>query len=340
MLFIENIEYVDESRRAEIEAFLNEWNSSNLTIESTSSGSTGTPKTIQIEKKFMLQSAKKTIDFLKLQKNDTAFLCLSTDTIAGKMMIVRSIVAELKLIVAPIASNSLSDYTGKVNFTAIVPLQLEYTLKTNPTRFQSITSVIVGGAPVSDKLMNELKTNQLTIFQTYGMTETISHVAMRKIGYQTDEYYHAMPGSSFSLGKESNLIIHSPDIGVDNLETTDFVELLSPTQFSWKGRIDFIINSGGKKIVPEEVEKSLSSLIEIPYFISSIEDDSFGQKLILVIEGTTSLGFTKTTFSAILPKHQVPKEIIYLNKFIRTSSGKINRLENIKRYPDAFKEIL
>jgi len=340
MSFLEHIEFVDESRRTEIEVFLQEWNSTEETVKVNSSGSTGTPKTIAIEKKFMRQSAKKTLEFLQLKKDDTAYLCLSTETIAGKMMVVRSIVGELKLVVGPISASSLSTYPSKIDFTAIVPLQLEHVLSNHPTRLQSIQSVIVGGAPVSDRLINELSEKQLTVFQTYGMTETISHVAMRKIGFQSEAYYTALPGTSFSLGKQDNLIIHSPDIGAENLETTDAVELLSPTQFSWKGRTDFIINSGGKKIVPEEVEKIISTIIDRPFFISAVEDQSLGQKVILVVEGIESIKISKIILAELLPKFQVPKEVVYFNEFVRTANGKINRLESMKLYPDAFKEIL
>lgn len=340
MSFLENIEFVDESRRTEIEVFLQEWNSIEKTVKVNSSGSTGTPKTIAIEKKFMIQSAKKTLEFLQLKKEDTAYLCLSTETIAGKMMVVRCIVGQLKLVVGPISSNSLSTYSSKIDFTAIVPLQLEYVLTNHPTRLQSIQSVIVGGAPVSDRLIKELREKQLTVFQTYGMTETISHVAMRKIGFQSEEFYTALPRTLFSLGKKANLIIQSPDIGVENLETTDCVELISLTQFSWKGRTDFIINSGGKKIVPEEVEKIISTLIDRPFFISAVEDQSLGQKLILVVEGIESININKIILAELLPKFQVPKEVVYFNEFVRTANGKINRLESMKLYPDAFKEIL
>jgi O-succinylbenzoic acid--CoA ligase len=340
MSFLENIEFVDESRRTEIEVFLNEWYSAEETLLVNSSGSTGTPKTIALEKKFMRQSAKKTLEFLHLKKEDTAYLCLSTETIAGKMMVIRCLLGELKLVVGPISASSLSSYPSKIDFTAIVPLQLEHVLSNHPARLQSIHSVIVGGAPVSNRLINELREKQLTVFQTYGMTETISHVAMRKIGFQSDAFYTALPRTSFSLGKQDNLIIHSPDIGLENLETTDTVELLSPTQFSWKGRTDFIINSGGKKIVPEEVEKIISTLIDRPFFVSAVDDQSLGQKVILVIEGLESIQISKIILAEILPKFQVPKEVVYFDEFVRTANGKINRLESMKLYPDAFKEIL
>jgi len=340
MLFLENIKYVDESRRTEIERFLNEWYSANEKINTQSSGSTGTPKTIQIEKKFMLQSAKKTIEFLNLANNDYAYLCLSTETIAGKMMIVRSILAEMKLIVGPISADSVSNYSSIIDFTAIVPLQLEHIIKNYPDRLKSIRSIIVGGAPVSERLTKELEEKQLTIYQTYGMTETISHVAMRKIGFLGESYFTALPQTTFSLGKQSNLIIHSPEIGIKHLESNDVVELLSPTQFQWKGRMDFIINSGGKKIIPEEVEKILSSKINQAFFISSIADDSLGQKLILAIEGLSSHEINKSSLSELLPKFQIPKEVAYFNEFVRTPNGKINRLASMKLYSDAFKEIL
>lgn len=337
-----NITYSHASiqTKSEVQNFLNEWNNDSQTIKVNTSGSTSIPKTIELKKSNMKISAEKTLSFLKIHADETAFLCLSPNTIASKMMILRSIIGKLNLIVGSIDSNPLQDQNIRIDFIALVPYQLQKILEKHPEKLKSIKSIIIGGGPISNELKKLIISHGITVNHTYGMTETISHVAMRKVGLQEQQEFHALPGISFD-SKDDKLIINYPEIGIINLETNDIVELKSPTTFKWKGRADFIINSGGIKVNPEELETILASMIQIPFFIGSLEDSALGQKIVLIIESKKKKNIIKEDLLNLLPKYSLPKEIFYLPIFIRTESGKINRRETMQLIDSyAIKEVL
>jgi O-succinylbenzoic acid--CoA ligase len=332
--------HASEETTNEVNTFLEEWKNENAFIEVQTSGSTGKPTKVLLEKAKMLVSAKNTLNFLKIQKNCNALLCLSPTTIAGKMMVIRSVVGELNLIVGSINSNPLENIDLPIEFVAMVPMQLKSTLEYSAHKLKNIPSVLIGGGPISPNLSAALKENNTTVFHTYGMTETISHVAMRKVGENEGKEFKALPGITFSEENEQ-LVVHYPAINIDSLKTNDQIVLTSQTTFQWIGRTDFIINSGGKKLNPEEIEESISELLEIPYFIGSLSDEKFGQKVILLIESNHSLELTKEILRSKLSNYSLPKEIYYLEQFTRTASGKINRgltMEQIGSY--VVKEIL
>lgn len=329
MKFFPQIDYIDIGRKDEIELFLNEWYGEKNTITTQTSGSTGAPKSIHLSKDHMLVSAKKTIDFLKIEKGSSCYLCLSCDTIAGKMMLVRAIVNEMRIIVGPVSTGTLELLNEKVSLAAIVPMQLQQALMHLPEKLKLIENTLVGGASVNDSLQEILQQESLTVFQTFGMTETISHVALRKIGHQQDEYYQGLDGISFSTDEQQRLIIHYPEIGLDNILTNDLVKLQSPSTFIWLGRADFVINTGGIKVLPEIVESKLSNIINRPYIIFGLPDEKLGQKVALLIEGEPSEPLN-SNLEDQLDKYERPKQIIFLEQFVRTESGKINRLETIK----------
>jgi O-succinylbenzoic acid--CoA ligase len=312
-----------------VEAFLKEWFNNELFISVKTSGSTGTPTTIELEKKKMVVSAKKTLQFLNIKPGSTALLCLSSDTIAGKMMIVRAIIGDLKLIVGSINSNPLKGIDQKIDFAALVPLQVQSVLEDDSDKLKNIQSCIIGGGPISQKLETELLEKGISVYHTFGMTETISHVAMRKAGYHGEPFFRALPGVHFS-DQDSKLVIHYPEIGLENLQTTDIVHLTSDTSFEWIGRADFIINTGGVKINPEEVESALSSIIDVPFFITGIPDEHYGQKIILVIEAEKCSIPSKAEMNNHLINFALPKQVYFLHSFVRTNSGKINRIETVK----------
>jgi O-succinylbenzoic acid--CoA ligase len=337
-----SIQFIHASRETtlEVNTFLEEWENENDYIEVQTSGSTGKPTKVLLEKAKMRISAKNTLNFLNIQKNSNALLCLSPTTIAGKMMVVRSIVGDLNLIVSSVNSNPLENIDSPIEFVAMVPLQLKSTLENCAHKLKKIPSILIGGGPISASLSAALKENQITVFHTYGMTETISHVAIRKVGKNELDEFEALPGITFSTENEQ-LVVHYPAIGMDYLKTNDQVVLTSQRTFEWIGRTDFIINSGGKKLNPEEIEDSISGLIETTYFISSLPDEKFGEKVILVIESSHSLKLTKEVLRSKLTKYSLPKEIYYLEYFTRTASGKINRgltMQQIGSY--VIKEIL
>ncbi len=326
------IQFTACSREIEIETFLETWNNSSDSLAVKTSGSTGKSNSILLSKNKMVLSAKKTLEFFKLQKGSSALLCLSLDTIAGKMMLVRSLIGQLKLHIGAISLNPIKELKEQIDFVALVPLQLEAALDTTPEKLKTIRTILVGGAPVSEKLIQKLRQNKLSVYQSYGMTETISHVAIRKIGLETELYYTALEGITFSTEKQ-RLVIHYPEILDQKLITNDCVELKDATHFKYIGRYDFIINSGGIKINPEELEQKISGLFDEPFFIWFLPDQHLGQKIVLIVESTKKFNFKKETFSPLLSKFEIPKFYAMISNFTWTKSAKINRkktMESIK----------
>ncbi len=319
----------DDEVNQRVALFLEKWNNSEDYIETMTSGSTGQPKLIRLKKEHMVQSAKNTLDYLNIRPGTNALLCLSPETIAGKMMIVRSIVGKMKLILGNQSSNPLENMNEVIELMALVPMQLQKICAMNHFKLSNIKKCIVGGGPVTEQTINFLKQNKLTVYHSYGMTETISHVAMRKIGFEGEDSYHAMPGVKFKCD-QNQLIIHYPAIGIQHLKTNDSVQLTSETSFLWLGRTDFMINSGGVKINPEGVERILSEILPLPFFVCGLPDDSLGLRLVLIIESENQISAGIDSMKKVLPKYHMPKEIIYIPNFIRTESGKINRFETLK----------
>ncbi len=318
--------------------FIKEWNNDSTTITTLTSGSTGTPKSIQLSKKKMIASAKMTGEFLKLEENKNALLSLPISSIGGKMMVVRSVIFNLQLIVVQPSKNPLKDLNEKIHFSAMTPMQVQNCLTQSKTKLETIEHLIIGGASVSSELEKKLQNLPNRIYQTFGMTETLSHVAMKNITAK-EQSYHALPNIHFSE-ENSSLIIHASHLGIQSLRTNDVVELISSKEFIWKGRSDQTINSGGIKIHPEEIEQKLSALISFSFFSTSIEDDELGEKHVLFIESSKDNLYHKDDFSQLLTKYEIPKEIFYIPSFSYTHSGKIDIITTKKRSIDAQKQVL
>lgn len=324
--------------RQKVQGFIEKWQNLSEDISVKTSGSTGSPKEIHLLKKHMIASAKATGKFLNLKKGDTALLCLSMDTIAGRMMVVRSIVLELELIVTDLSSNPLTNINEKIDFAAMVPMQIQKILQESPGQLKNIHKLIIGGGPVSHELMAQIQSIQTIVYHTFGMTETISHIAMRRLNHPLEIDFKCLPEIRISE-KHGSLVIDAPALGVQQLETNDVIELISPTSFRWLGRRDFTINSGGIKIQPEEIESKLEGLITFPFFVYGEPDEFLGEKLILVIEHPENLNLSKRDFQSHLPKYSIPKEIRYVAHFEYTKSGKIQRLTT-KELPNVAREVL
>lgn len=324
----------DESIRTQIEAFLKEWSNADSFSVNTS-GSTGSPKTITIKCEHAEASARKTLDYLDLKEGSTALLCLSPETIAGKMMLIRSFIGGLKLIVVDVSSSPLKSILDKelIDFAAMVPLQVTSSLDDEKQKLQNIQNLIIGGAPIQSKLEKEIIEAQLNAFQTFGMTETISHIALRRIDGSAP-VFKAVSNTTFSQGIEDNLIIHSADIGVNSLETNDIIELIDQCSFRWVGRKDHVINTGGVKVFPEQIESKIKTSQNI--FVSSIPDEKLGQQVILCVEGNS---FDQGLLGG-LTRFERPKCIYYFKAFSYTASNKINRLQTMNRISDATRQVL
>lgn len=330
----------NEDVKLKVVSFINEWENDLDFFVTNTSGSTGTPKKISIQKEHAIQSALSTCEALKLTSKHTAILCLNPTTIGGKMMIVRSMVLDMKLLVGELNSNPLVTCDEKIDFIALVPLQLKKMVEECPDKLRKISTIIVGGGSISAPLENSLKEAKITVYQTFGMTETISHIALKKVGFENSEYYTVLPSVEISA-EENLLVIHAPKIGVFNLKTNDLVEIISPTQFKWLGRADFVINSGGIKIIPEVLEAQLSHLINVPFFVVGMDDETLGQRVVVIVEGFADPQLEQKSYYHSLEKFHIPKEIYFLSNFNYTESGKINKIETLKlTNVEGFRKIL
>lgn len=315
----------------QIANFMHEWLSEKPNLKIQTSGSTGRAKTIIVEKNQMLQSAAMTAEFFNFKRGDTALLSLPANYIAGKMMIVRAFYSGLNLVCIEPSSSPLNNlpHEMKIDFVPLVPMQLKMNSFTD-----NIKKILLGGAPVHPKMERRLQLLSTDIFHSYGMTETLSHVAIRRInGKHKSEVYQAVPGVNFSVDNRNCLLIEVPFLE-DTVITNDVVNLINNTEFVWKGRYDNVVNSGGIKFFPEEIEKKLSLYIKRQFFIAGISDEKFGEKLCLFLEGKKreeqEHEALASTMREVLGKYECPKDIFYLKEFKTTSSGKIKRKASIE----------
>lgn len=244
-------------------------------------------------------------------------------------MLVRAMVLGWEIDVMEPTSNPLKETPVSYDFGAMVPLQAAESI----SRLNQINTLIIGGAPISPELKLELLEVPTNIYETYGMTETITHIAVKEVGDKLhSNSFKVLPHISLSKDDRNCLVIEAPKVSDDIIVTNDLVELISPTEFQWLGRFDNIINSGGVKLIPELIEAKLSNIINGRFFVAGITDVNLGQKLILVIEGdmdAKQLLHDLKAFPA-LSKYEVPKDIFLMPHFVDTKSGKLNRTETIK----------
>ncbi|WP_255491350.1 AMP-binding protein [Dysgonomonas sp. ZJ279] len=306
--------------------FLQDWFSDSPHLKVQTSGSTGTPKEMLVEKEKMMQSAKLTCTFLGLQKNDTALLCMSLNYIAGKMLVVRALIAELNLYPIAPSGNPLRDIDMHLKFAAMIPLQVYNSLQDSieAERLSQIDNLIIGGGAIDNQLQELLKPLPNKIYSTYGMTETLSHIALRRInGNEASEYYSPFSSVNISLSEDNALIINAPLVSNERLYTNDIAKIHKDGSFQIIGRKDNIINSGGIKIQIEEVENLLKPVIDCPFAITSIPDPKFGEAIVLVIESAID----EKLVAKALPPYYLPKKTIIIKAIPLTETGKISRQE-------------
>ena len=309
--------------------FVSDWLDTNDYILTKTSGSTGKPKTIKVKKQAMVNSAIATGDYFGLKPRDKALLCLPVQAISGKMMVVRAMMLGLELdAIKPSISPDIST-NKKYHFCAFTPAQLSNSLK----KIENIKTIIVGGAPISDALVNEIINVKSTVYETYGMTETVSHVAIKKLNKVSqstkEKLFQVLPNVTISLDDRECLVIDAPHLSNNKIITNDVVRLIDHTSFKWIGRFDNVINSGGVKLYPEVIESKLQNVISERFFVISEPDEKLGEKLILVVEASKTKVFDKSVFKG-LDKYEVPKKTLTVPKFVESVSGKIQRNKTLQ----------
>ena len=308
--------------------FLNEWFDASPVITVHTSGSTGVPKELVVRKDRMMQSARLTCEFLNLQAGDTTLLCMNLRYIGAMMMVVRSLVAGLNLVVRPASGHPLSDVEVPLKFAAMVPLQVYNTLRVpaERKRLEHTDILIIGGGAVDDSLEAELKTIPIAAYSTYGMTETLSHIALRRLnGEAASKCYYPFPSVELSLSAENTLIVKAPLICDDVLQTNDIACLCSDGGFTIAGRKDNVINSGGIKIQAEEMENRLQPFIPVPFAVTAVPDPRLGQALTLLIAGKPDIKELENKLQAVLETYYRPKHIFITELIPQTENGKIDR---------------
>jgi len=322
----------------EIFAFIQDFLSPLKTIHLHTSGSTGTPGKLVVRKEKMIRSARMTGNFLGLKAGDKSLLALPVNYIAGKMMIVRALVLGLDLWFT--RPSSTPDIAQDYDFSALTPMQVTQLLKTgNKEKIARIKNLLIGGGPLSHSLESQLRSLPNRIFHTYGMTETLSHIAMRRINDPDNTgWFSPLPGIHLSSGLQQNLVIYAPDIiGKKALVTHDIVEFNGKDNrlFRILGRTDYIINSGGIKTFPEEIERKLENRIPFPFFIGSIPDDILGEKITLFTESgklsPQELADIHKAVRSITDPYRRPRTAMAIYPFLYTESGKIKRKETMQK---------
>ncbi|ETX02437.1 MAG: hypothetical protein ETSY1_03575 [Candidatus Entotheonella factor] len=334
--------------------FGRDWQSGCETFTLYTSGSTGEPKPTVITRDQMATSARLTIRALGLPPGSRALVCLGIDYIAGMMMLVRGLECGLHLtLVDPVSRPLLAlPPSSRFDFTAMVPLQLQETLNGAPHEFEildAMQGVLIGGGPVSQALAMQLQRVSAPLYHTYGMTETVSHIALRRLnGPARSDRFVPFDGVGLQLDERGCLAITSALTRGETLYTNDLVDLHPDGSFVWLGRIDNVINSGGVKVQIEKVETALETCFlhgwngtyaERRFFVGALEDQRLGQAVVAVIEGDAWSPEIETglrsQLQSSLTRYEVPRQFYFVPKLIETRTGKIDRRANLDNVASA-----
>lgn len=317
-----------------VKSFILEWFSNHSTMIFQSSGSTGKPKKIEVSKENLKASALRTLDFCKHEKTNCILNVISFDHIGGAMQIIRAIVGDLNLIILPAKKDPFSNHTidwDKILLLSLVPYQMHELCSAYTKQLQKCSYILLGGAATDDVLNFKLKDLGFSnTYETYGMTETLSHIALRNC--TREKNFKIMEGISISTNDNKCLVIDDKKLKLSNLETNDIIEIIDKEHFLWKGRFDNIINSGGIKLSPEQIENKLKAIIPYPFFLFGLAHTTLGQSLNLIIE-TTEIDNdlkSKISNSSLLNNYEKPKFFYTCSQFIRSKNDKILRLETLK----------
>ncbi|MCR4603971.1 MAG: AMP-binding protein [Prevotella sp.] len=312
-----------------VDEFLTEWYNDSSTLMVHTSGSTGKPKPLLVEKQRMEASARMTCQFLGLKAGDSALLCLPLDYIAGKMMMVRALTWQLRLVSVKADGHPLATIREHIDFAAMVPLQVWNSLQVpaERERLMDIHQLIIGGGAIDESLESQLRTFPHAVWSTYGMTETLSHIALRRLsGEEASSWYTPFEGVHLSLDDEGCLTIDAPHVCPCPLVTNDIAELQANGSFRILGRRDNVVCSGGIKIQIEEVERLLLPHLRNPFCISRRKDARLGEALVLLTEAADTMPI-EDVCEQVLPRYWHPRYYVCVDHIPMTATGKISRKE-------------
>lgn len=316
-----------------LDEFVSDWQSDSPTLLVHTSGSTGKPKPMLVEKRRMEASARITCGFLGLRAGDTALLCMPLDFIAGKMVVVRSLVWGLRLVAVEPSGHPLKGLTESPTFAAMVPMQVYNSLKVEEERrlLRGITHLIIGGGAVNSDMAEELRGFPNAVWSTYGMTETLSHIALRRLsGAEASEWYEPFDGVGVTTNADGCLVIDAPAVCAQPLVTNDIAEIAPDgRRFRIRGRRDNVVCSGGLKLQIEEMEARLQPHLNVPYMISKRPDDKFGEAVVLLAV-TDDMESVREVCRKHMPRYEQPRYFLAVGELPMTPTGKPARAEAMK----------
>jgi len=317
-------------------SFIQDWLSGQEHFDQLTSGSTGPPKLIKLTRSQMTASANGTIKALNLKPQTNSLLCINPKYIGGKMMLVRSIINKMNIVLIEPSSRPFETLSTNVDFVALTPHQMSVTLNYPvANHLNKIQTIILGGAPVNANLQSKIQELKCSVYSTYGMTETSSHIALKKLnGVDKSNHFTALEKIELNLDNRECLTIKGAVSNFETVVTNDRVNLINKKQFDWLGRIDNVINSGGIKVQSEKVEKVVDQILgdlELTHriFVTGLPDKTLGEQVTLFVEGkidSKAMSSIKNLINARLTKFEKPKRIITTEKFEETDSGKIDKL--------------
>lgn len=313
----------------EIRAIIEVWNQKSPVYQVKTSGSTGTPKSISLSREQLETSAKRSNSFFSLNENSSVLLPLSPHTIGGKMMIIRALVGNYSIEIREPSANPVKDLTPEAHysFISLVPYQIKRILEETPEKLNQFDTILLGGMGISGQLEQILTSVDPKVYIGFGMTETVSHIALREMG---NPVYVALEGVELQVS-EGGLVISDSKLGIERMQTNDLIDLIDPEHFTWLGRADFVINSGGIKIHPEKLEQALDEFMETPFIIGSIPHETLGETCVLVVERALSEEKFKQVQALIqekFGKYATPKQQV-ISSILKTGNGKIRRKETL-----------
>ncbi|NOT73823.1 MAG: AMP-binding protein [Cyclobacteriaceae bacterium] len=333
-----NTETVTDQEKKVI-ALCKAWLSNQSVFEFHTSGSTGIPKKITFARNQLIQSAKLTEQAIHLQKEFTSLVCLDATFIAGALMVIRSLVTEMNMIITSPSANPLINIDQPIDFVALVPYQLMTILEEDYKNLNSVKTIIIGGATLRYETIQSLQQFNTNFYATYGMTETITHIALQKLnGADRQDFFKVLPGIKISVDDRECLVIQADHLGKDPITTNDIVTLLDKDKFQWIGRYDQVINTGGVKVHPEKIERALEIVfhelnINHRFFVSGVSDTKLGEHVALVMEGPSPDQETtqkiKSTLELYLKRYEIPKSVLSIERFVETLTQKIDRIATI-----------
>ena len=316
-----------------LDEFVSDWQSDSPTLLVHTSGSTGKPKPMLVEKRRMEASARITCGFLDLRAGDTALVCMPLDFIAGKMVVVRSLVWGLQLVAVEPSGHPLKGLTESPTFAAMVPMQVYNSLKVEEERrlLRGITHLIIGGGAVNSDMAEELRGFPNAVWSTYGMTETLSHIALRRLsGAEASEWYEPFDGVGVTTSADGCLVIDAPAVCAQPLVTNDIAEIAPDgRRFRIRGRRDNVVCSGGLKLQIEEMEARLQPHLNVPYMISKRPDDKFGEAVVLLAV-TDDMESVREVCRKHMPRYEQPRYFLAVSALPMTPTGKPARAEAMK----------